>query len=70
MVIFEEILRQNLIKMYPKTHEIAPFFQIFSGEHAPEPPNICVAQSYHYFCMKIAISCSKLFKKIYTKTHQ
>ena len=38
MVIFKILSRQNLIKIYAKTHQIAPFKQIFSGEHAPEPP--------------------------------
>ena len=26
------------VKMYPKTHQIAQFFKIFSGVHAPELP--------------------------------
>ena len=38
MVIFEKKWRQNLIKIHPKTHQIAPFKKIFSGEHAPGPP--------------------------------
>ena len=38
MVIFEKKYRQNLIKIHPKTHQIAPFKKIFSGVHAPEPP--------------------------------
>ena len=29
---------QNLIKIYTKTHQIAPFFNIFSGIHVPKPP--------------------------------
>ena len=29
---------KNLIQIYTKTHQIAPFLKIFSGEHAPEPP--------------------------------
>ena len=38
MVIFKKKQRQNLIKIHPKTHKIAPLKKIFSGEHAPEPP--------------------------------
>ena len=38
MVILEKKYRQILIKIHPKTHQIAPFKKIFSGEHAPEPP--------------------------------
>ena len=28
---------QNFSKIFSKTHQIAPFFKIFSGEHTPEP---------------------------------
>ena len=38
MVIFKKFYRQNLIKIYTKTHQIAPFKKNFSGGHAPEPP--------------------------------
>ena len=38
MVIFETFQRQNLIKIYAKTHQIASFKKNFSGRHAPEPP--------------------------------
>ena len=38
MVIFKRKFRQNLIKIEPKTHQIAPFQKNFLGEHAPEPP--------------------------------
>ena len=30
---------QNFSKILSKTHQIAPFLKIFSGEHAPEPPS-------------------------------
>ena len=36
--IFANFFLQNCSKIYSKTHQIAPFFKIFSGEHAPEPP--------------------------------
>ena len=39
MVIFKKDYRLNLIKIHPKTHQIAPFKTIFSGEHAPELPS-------------------------------
>ena len=39
MEIFDKFLRQNLIKIYAKTHQIAPFFKIFSGQHNPKPPS-------------------------------
>ena len=38
MVIFEIFQRQNVIKIYTKTHQITPFKKIFSGGHAPKPP--------------------------------
>ena len=31
MLIFREFSRHNLIKIYAKTHQTAPHFQIFSG---------------------------------------
>ena len=37
MVIFEIFYWQNLIQIYTKTHQIAPFKKMFSGGHAPEP---------------------------------
>ena len=37
MVIFEIFYRQNLIKIYTKAHQIAPFKKNWGG-HAPEPP--------------------------------
>ena len=37
MNIFGIYLSQNCIKIYFKTHQIAPFKINFSGEHAPEP---------------------------------
>ena len=39
MNIFTTILLQNFSKIFSKTHQIAPFLKIFSGEHAPEPPS-------------------------------
>ena len=30
---------KNLIQIYTKTHQIAPFLKIFSVGHAPEPPS-------------------------------
>ena len=38
MTIFLITFCQNFSKMLSKTHQIAPFLKIFSGEHAPEPP--------------------------------
>ena len=38
MVLFEIFKVKNLIQIYTKTHQIAPFLKIFSGGHAPEPP--------------------------------
>ena len=38
MVLFEIFQRQNLVKIYTKTHQIAPFKKKLSGEHAPKPP--------------------------------
>ena len=40
MVILKKILRQNLIKIYTKTLQIAPFKKNSrgGGGHAPEPP--------------------------------
>ena len=42
MVIFDKFLRQKLIKIYAKTHQIAPFYKIFSGQHDPKPPSTSV----------------------------
>ena len=39
MNIFKLIFLQNFSKIFSKTHQIAPFLNIFSVEHAPEPPN-------------------------------
>ena len=38
MNIFTVIFFLNFSKIFSKTHQIAPFLKIFSGEHAPEPP--------------------------------
>ena len=40
MVIFEIFERQNLIQIYTKTHQIAPFKKNFlgGGGHTPKPP--------------------------------
>ena len=43
MNIFTIFSLQNLSKIFSKTHQIAPFFKVFSGEHAPEPPGKRVA---------------------------
>ena len=37
MVIFKNIY-QNLIQIYTKTHQIAPFNTILSGVMPPNPP--------------------------------
>ena len=42
MKIFTIFLDKILAKIFSKTHQIVPFFKIFLGEHAPEPP--CMAQ--------------------------
>ena len=47
MVIFKKNLRQNLIKIYTKKHQIAPFKKIFSGGHAPNP-----SSKAHGFAMR------------------
>ena len=41
MVLFQKFLSQNLIQIYTKTHQIAPFKKQFlgGGGHAPEPPS-------------------------------
>ena len=39
MNIFTIIFLQNFSKIFSKTHQIAPFLKIFSGEHAPELPS-------------------------------
>ena len=38
MNIFRIYLSQNCIKIYNKTHQIASFKKLFSGDHAPEIP--------------------------------
>ena len=43
MTIFLIIFLQNFSKILCKTHQIASFLKIFSGEHAPEPPSKRVA---------------------------
>ena len=37
MKIFTIFLDKILAKIFSKTHQIVPFFKIFSGEHAPQP---------------------------------
>ena len=39
MNIFTIFWDKIAAKYTTKTHQFAPFFNIFSGEHAPEPPN-------------------------------
>ena len=43
MNIFTIFFLQNCSKIHSRTHQIAPFFKIFSGEHAPEPPSKRIA---------------------------
>ena len=38
MNIFTILFLQNFNKIFSKTHQIAPFLKIFSGEHTPGPP--------------------------------
>ena len=38
MNIFTIFLYKILANIFTKTHQIAPFLKIFSGEHAPKPP--------------------------------
>ena len=38
MNIVKKKFGQNCNKIYSKTHQIAQFLKIFSGEHAPDPP--------------------------------
>ena len=38
MVIFENFLRRNLIKLYTKTHQIAPFLKKILGGACPRTP--------------------------------
>ena len=47
MNIFTIVLLQNFSKIFSKTHQIAPFLIIFSGEHAPDPPSKRVAKPRH-----------------------
>ena len=37
MVFFNYFLRQNLIRIYTKAHQIAPFSKNFLEDHAPKP---------------------------------
>ena len=46
MKIFTIFFDKILAKIFSKTHQIVPFFKIFSGEHAPEPPNKRVASPH------------------------
>ena len=43
MVIFEFFFKKHLIKIYTKTHQIAPFFKIISEELAFE--HLCHVQN-------------------------
>ena len=38
MNIFTILFLQNYNKIFSKTHQIAPFFKIFSGDHTSGPP--------------------------------
>ena len=42
MIIFDKFLRQNLIKIYAKTHQIAPFHEFLLGHHDPKPASTSV----------------------------
>ena len=48
MNIFTIFILQNVSKIFSKTHQIAPFLKIFSGEHASEPPSKRVASPCKY----------------------
>ena len=52
MTIFKLFFGQNFSKILSKTHQIAPFFKFFSGEHAPEPPSFAPCK-YPHFSKKI-----------------
>ena len=47
MAIFENFERQNLIQIYTKTQQIAPFKKKLSEDHVPSPPSKehCFAKS-------------------------
>ena len=45
MIIFCNYFKEHLIKIYTKTHQIAPFFKIFSKELALEHQLPCTACS-------------------------
>ena len=51
MLILRELLRDNLIKIYTRTHQTAPNFQNFLRElaYAPEHPSICVQLNYNKY---------------------
>ena len=38
MTILKLFFDKIFSKILSKTHQIAPFLKIFSGDHAPEPP--------------------------------
>ena len=57
MAIFEKKERQNLIKIHPKTHEMA-VLKKFLGEHAPEPPS-----NTHGFAMRSMSLCDMQIPK-------
>ena len=38
LIFLQFFFLQNFSKIFSKTHQIASFLKIFSGEHAPEPP--------------------------------
>ena len=53
MNIFTIFILQNFCKIFSKTHQIAPFLKIFSGEHTPELPSKRVALQIPYFYKNI-----------------
>ena len=60
MVLFEV---KNLIQIYTKTHQIAPFLKIFSGGMPPNPPSRahgCAMRSISFRDMQISKSQKKI----------
>ena len=47
MNVFRIYLSHNFIKIYSKTHQVAPLKKTLSGQHAPGPPNKRMASERH-----------------------
>ena len=62
MLIWGDFSRHNLIKIYTKSHQTAPYFQNFLGYHYM-PPSICVQLYYYYFYIKIAFLFYRFISK-------